>query len=127
MPCEANFGIIENFDTEKDYSKIDEFGIFPETFPRALQAYHCVAIHDDALNDWWPRLKEMKSYFHTHSRPETALARCGVTLIPPESLDLFYSIVKEETQPEFMEQATAVMTVIEKAKRNGKYIIHFGV
>ena len=127
MPCVAEFGIIENFDKEKDYSNLDEFGVFPEVFPNALKAYNCVAINDDALNDWWPRIEGMKSYFHSFTRPETALARCGVTLIPPESFDLFYDIVANDTSSEFEEQTAAVLAVIEKAKRNGKFIIHFGI
>ena len=121
------FGIIENFDAKKDYANLDEFGVFPEVFPNAIKEYNCAAINDDALNGWWPRIESMKSYFHTYSRPETALARYGVTLIPPESLDLFHSIVKEDTQPAYLEQAAAVLAVVEKAKHNGKFVIHFGV
>ena len=127
MPGVAEFGIIENFDEEKDYSNLDEFGVFPEVFPNALKAYNCVAINDDALNGWWPRIEGMKSNFHTFMHPETALARYGVTLIPPESLDLFYDIVKNDTSSEFTEQAAAVLAVIENAKRNGKFVIHFGI
>jgi len=115
MPCVAEFGIIENFDREKDYSEYEP------------QKYNCVSIDDDALNNWWARLEGMKSYFHTYSRPEKALARWGVTLIPPESLDLFHAIVKDDTQPEYHEQAAAVLSVIKEAKRDGKFVIHFGV
>ena len=115
MPCVAEFGIIKDFDREKDYSEYEP------------QKYNCVSIDDDALNNWWARLEDMKSYFHTYSRPDKALARCGVTLIPPESLDLFHAIVKDDTQAEYHEQAAAVLSVIEEAKRNGSFVIHFGV
>jgi hypothetical protein len=127
MPCEHNFGIIENFDKQKAYDNLDEFDVFPDVFPNALKAYGCANINDDALNDWWPRIENMAVYWHTYSRPGKALARYGVTLIPPESLDLFYSIVKDNTQSKFSEQAAAVLAVIDKAKRNGKYVIHFGI
>lgn len=71
----AEFGIIDDFDPQKDYDDSYE----PER-------YHCIAICDDALNDWWDDIQDMRTYFHCYNRPETALARWGVTLIPPESL-----------------------------------------
>lgn len=41
MPSTAQFGIIENFDKEKDYGVSYEPGM-----------YSCVGIDDDALNGW---------------------------------------------------------------------------
>jgi len=70
----AEFGIINQINLKKDYSTYE-----PEK-------YDCIGIDDDIyINDWWNRLTYMKTYFHCISRPETALARWGVTLIPPES------------------------------------------
>jgi hypothetical protein len=127
VSCKHDFGIIEIFSKAKDYDNLDEFGVFSYTYINAVKAYNCATIDDDALNGWWPRIGSMKSYFHTYSRPGTGIARHGVTLIPPESLELFYAIVRDDTTPEFSEQAAAVLTVIAKAKRDGKFIIHFGV
>jgi hypothetical protein len=45
------------------------------------QKYNCVAIDDDILNDWWNELALIKTYFHSYSRSNFALARWGVTLI----------------------------------------------
>lgn len=73
MP-KAEFGIIEKIDAKKDYSGYD-----PET-------YRCIRISDDVyINDWWPALSVMKTYFHSLNRPAAGLARWGVTLIPPIS------------------------------------------
>lgn len=87
----AEFGIIDDFDTNKDYGHSYE----PER-------YHCVAICDDALDDWWERLTEMNSYFHCFSRPSKALARWGITIIPPECnrssvLENFWPIIFHRT------------------------------
>lgn len=82
MPCVAQFGIIDVFEKDKDYSLDYE-----------PQKYNCVAIEDDIINDWWNELTLIKTYFHCFSRPDFGLARWGVTLIPPESLEVFYSIV----------------------------------
>lgn len=116
MPCNAEFGIIDDFDKEKDYGE--------EYMP---EKYKCVSIDDDILNNWWERLVTMKSYFHCYSRPETALARYGITLIPPESLDLFYDIVAEDTKEKYKEQVSSVLEVIRRAKNENKFVIHYGV
>ncbi len=119
VPCVAEFGIIDNFDENKDYSQYE-----PEK-------YHCIAIQDDILDDWWARLTTMKSYFHSYNRPETALARWGVTLIPPESLDLLDDIIAWDTKPKdlkrYYEEISMLLTLIRKAKSENKFVIHFGV
>ena len=114
--CRAEFGIIEDVDYTKDYGESYE----PER-------YRCVAICDDAIEDWWERLTEMPSYYHRYSRPATALARWGVTLIPPTSLDLLIDIVKTQTKEEFLADALEIATLLEDAKSHDKYVIHYGV
>jgi ribonuclease PH len=59
----------------------------------------------------------MKSYFHCYARPSVALARWGVTLIPPESLELFCDIVKNDIEARFAAEASAVLAVAEAARR----------
>ena len=112
----AEFGIIDDFDTNKDYGDSYE----PER-------YHCVAICDDALDDWWERLTEMKSYFHCFNRPSKALARWGITIIPPESLSLLIDIIRTETKIEFQEDASEIVLLLEEAKRKNKFVIHYGI
>lgn len=116
MPCVHEFGIVANLDKNKDYGYYH-----PEE-------YSCVVIHDDAMYEWGERINTMKSYFHCFSRPATGLAWCGITLIPPESLDLFYDIVANNTNnKEFAGQVQPLLDVISEAKKNGKFIIHFGI
>lgn len=112
----AEFGIIDDFDINKDYGDSYE-----------PQRYRCIAICDDALNDWWERLTEMKSYFHCLNRPSKALARWGITIIPPESLSLLIDIIKTETKIEFQEDASEIVLLLEEAKRKNKFVIHFGI
>ena len=116
MPCNAEFGIIENFDKNKEYG--EEY---------APQKYNCIAIDDDIINNWWPKLISMKSYFHNFSRPGTALARYGITLIPPESLDLFYDVVANDTEEAFIDQIYPLLKLIKKAEAENKFVIHYGV
>ena len=76
---------IDKFEKDKDYGSSYE-----------PQKYNYVAIDDDIINDWWSDLTLIKTYFHCHDRPNFPLARWGVTLIPPESLEAFYSIVSKD-------------------------------
>lgn len=114
------FGIIENFDKNNDY------GYYTPA------AYNTVDINDELTDNWYKRLTMMKSYFHCYNRPATALAFCGVTLIPPESLDLFYDIVAVDTKKENLtfeqaENLSELLNMILKAKKHNKFMIHFGI
>ncbi len=115
VPCVSQFVIIEEFDKDKDYSNYE-----PEK-------YHCVAIEDDFLDDWWDNLALIKTYLHRYSRPEFALARFGVTLIPPESLESLYDIVASDHRSKSAKELIDLMILIRQAISDNKYVIHYGV
>lgn len=115
MPCVAEFGIIDNFEEDKDYSDYE-----PEK-------YNCISIDDDFINDWWSNLVLIKTYHHSYNRPDFALARWGVTLISPESLERFYSIVSNDRHSKSSEQLINLMVLIRKALEESKWVIHYGV
>ena len=115
MPCVAEFGIIEEFDPEKNYMSYEP------------KKYNCIAIDDDYIEDWWRKLTTVKTYFHCYSRPEFALARWGITLIPPESLGQFYDIVARDSRSETVVELIALKVLLQKAITENKYVIHFGV
>lgn len=114
MACVAEFGIID------DLEEYDEHEYNPSK-------YHCIAIDDDFLTDWWNELVLIKSYFHSLSRPEFGLARCGITLLPPESLEAFYEIIARDKRSKESEELIALMKVIRMAISQNKYVIHYGV
>ncbi len=116
MPCNAQFGIIDQFEKLKDYSLDYE-----------PLKYKCVAISDDILNDWWSELILIKTYFHCYNRPSYALARWGVTLIPPESLEPFYIIVSKDNRSNSSEELIGLMALLRRAISENKYVIHYGV
>ena len=112
----TEFGIIDEIDINKDYSEYEP------------HKYHCVFIDDDAyINDWWLQLCKMKTFFHRIDRPNTALARYGVTIIPPESLQFFLSIVKGDSRINSDKHLSELATMIQTAMDSGKHMIHFGV
>ena len=115
MACVAEFGIINEFEKDKDYSDYEPL------------KYNCVSIDDDILDDWWNKLSSMKTYFHCYSRPDFALARHGVTLIPPETLEYFYSIVSTDTRSKSSKELIDLMILLRKAICEKKYVIHYGI
>ena len=121
----AHFGIIDEIDIDKDYSQLNG------DFQGCLAKYQCVDVPDMIINGWWDSLTKMKTYFHTIQRPATALARWGVTLIPPESLDTFIDIVLHHTNEYFHkyceDKITLLLDLLARAKQEEKYVIHYGV
>ncbi|MEG0013441.1 MAG: hypothetical protein RR780_04795 [Cellulosilyticaceae bacterium] len=114
MACVAEFGIIDNLE------EYDEYEYNPSK-------YHCTAIDDDFITDWWNELVLTKTYFHTLSRPEFGLARWGITLIPTESLETFYELVAKDKRSRTSEELVELMKVVRMAINQKKYVIHYGV
>lgn len=112
----TEFGIIDEIDYSKDY------GVYE------LGKYNCIFIDDDIyINDWWERLTTMKTYFHNMDRPAFALARWGVTLIPPESLSIFQDIVITDKRIKTDNHLVELADKIQEAINKNKFMIHFGV
>ncbi|MFT8349136.1 hypothetical protein [Clostridium saccharoperbutylacetonicum] len=116
MACIAEFGIVDEFEKDKDYSV--------EYKP---QKYNCIAIDDNILNDWWTKLILIKTYFNNYFRPNFALAKWGVTLIPPQSLEDFYKIVSKDKRSKSAKELVDLMILLRKAISENKFIIHYGV
>ena len=92
--------------------------IFEEYEP---EKYDCIAVDDECIQAVIERVKSLKCYWHSLDRPEAGLAYHGITLIPPESVGEMIEAVKDEPG---MERLTEMLVV---AKRERKFVIHFGV
>ena len=57
------------------------------------EKYHCISVDDDIISSLNQNLSIMKTYFHTVKNQKYGLAYCGITIIPPESLAIFYETV----------------------------------
>ena len=112
----AEFGIIDEFDRNKDYGN--------EYKP---EKYRCIAICDDALNAWWEHLKDMDTFFHTYKRPEKGLARWGITLIPPASALQLRNVIDTYTEVPYKADAAEIISLLDEAIEKHMYIIHYGV
>lgn len=103
------FGIMQETPGKRDY-----IGYEPEK-------YGCISVHDDYILPIFPRLKELKCYWHSLDRPEFGPAYYGITLIPPESLDGFIEATLDRPG---LSELTALLT---DARRGNKFVIHFGI
>jgi hypothetical protein len=115
MPCVHEFGVIDNLDVTYNYEEYNP------------QKFTCISVDDDIINSIYVHLSVMKSFFHSLNRPENGLAYCGITIIPPESLSLFYDIVTTskffKESGELVELASLISLAIEKKK----HMIHYGI
>ncbi|MFS1518802.1 short-chain dehydrogenase [Bacillus sp. SCS-151] len=115
MACIHEFGIIDNFNVRQDYNYYDP------------KEYNCIAVDDDLINDLSKNLNIMKSYFHSYTRPEYGLAYWGITIIPPESLSLFYDVVVSSPNFKKSDELAKLAAKITQSKEEKKYMIHFGI
>lgn len=111
----TEFGMIDDFQPNQKYTAYE-----PEK-------YHCVAINDEYIDDWWERLFMIKSYNMSLEQPQWALSRWGITLIPPESLPAFLEIVAEDKRIYWDGHLEELADLIQQAISENKYMIHYGV
>ena len=83
--------------------------------------YGCIAVEDDALDPVVEDLCGLPCFWHTPDRPEHGLAYCGITLIPPESLDGFLRVI--ENRPGLAELAE----LLNRARQRRCFVIHYGL
>lgn len=115
MTCVHEFGILDDFDIQNKYN---------DYIP---QKYNCISVDDDIINSLIDNLSIMKTYFHSFNRPEYGLAYYGVTIIPPESLSLFYDVVTSSGDFKNSTELSELASKIIQATEEKKYMIHYGI
>lgn len=109
------FGIIDKFDEEKDYSNYEP------------KEYNCIEVDDKLIEDMVKYIKNLRTYHHSYSKPENGLAYYGVTLIPPTSIIFLHDIVSTLNRFKKSQELTDLTCLLMEAKVKGKYIIHYGI
>lgn len=115
MACVHEFGIIDDFTSQKNYEDYT-----PEK-------YHCISVDDDIISSLNRNLSIMKTYFHTVKNQEHGLAHYGITIIPPESLAIFYETVTSSKFFRKYDELNELASKIVQAAAEQKYMIHYGV
>jgi hypothetical protein len=115
MACAHDFGIMDVFDKEKEYIDYEP------------QKYHCISIEDDIINSLIEQLYSMKSYFSCFSRPQKGLNHWGITIIPPESLEVFCNVLVASGYFTASKELNELKSLLLRAKKENQYVIHFGI
>ncbi|MCQ2483954.1 MAG: hypothetical protein MJ168_01325 [Clostridia bacterium] len=85
------------------------------------EKYDCISVHDDFIDPLLEKLSDVDCYWHTLEQPEKGLAYCGITLIPPSSMDRFAEILERNAGTEKLKN------LLLKAKEEDKFVIAFGI
>ena len=85
------------------------------------QKYNCITVDDDYLEDIVTNFDDIDFYWHSLDVPGKGIAYCGITLIPPTSMQAFISVI--DNFPELSE----LKALMQKAYIENKWMIHFGL
>lgn len=111
---------------------VHEFGII-DTFSAASfedyspEKYQCISVNDAHIQVLLQSLSLIKTYFHSSDRPEFGLAYYGTTIIPPESFAAFLEVVLSAKKINQQEDIIELSQLILQAKKENKYMIHYGI
>lgn len=105
-----------------------EFGIMSQA-PQAgerfdkyePEKYNCISVSDDDLQPCLEPFRCGKTYWHSLDRPALGLAYCGITLIPPETIDTYLEIIWKKPG------LTELAALFIEAKEKHAFVIHFGI
>ncbi|HWL26835.1 MAG TPA: hypothetical protein VNR38_24315 [Ureibacillus sp.] len=87
------------------------------------QKYNCIMVDDDFIEPIMMDLQGIDCYWHNLRVEEKGLAYCGITLIPPKSMEALISILSSQNKQEY----NSLIELVIQAKENEKFIIHFGI
>ena len=105
-----------------------EFGIMqiaPEKGKRydeyEPQKYDCISVNDDYLEDIVADFNHIDFYWHSLDIKGKGIAYCGVTLIPPSSVNVFVDVIED------VYGLSELREMSKKAIAENKWMIHFGL
>ncbi len=105
-----NFGIMQT--TPEHGKRYDEY----ET-----EKYNGISVNDDYIESVVNDLNNIDFYWHTLDVSGKGLAYCGVTLIPPSSMQKFISVIENNSKLNELKE------LLSKALNENKWVIHFGI
>lgn len=105
-----------------------EFGIMPIAPQKGKryeeyepEKYSCISVDDDYIEDIAANFKDTDFYWHTLDVKGKGIAYWGVTLIPPDSIKSFINAIEGNSD------LSELVELAEKAGRESKWMIHFGL
>jgi hypothetical protein len=110
-----------------EFGIIDKIENFKSSFDYEPLKYKCISVDDEIIDTLYDKLSIVRTYFHSLDCPEYGLAYWGITVIPLESLSLFYNVVTSSPLYKKSDELIELAAKIIQAKEEKKYMIHFGV
>ena len=105
-----------------------EFGIMQEAPGKGRrydkyepQKYNCISVNDDYLETIVAQLDDIDFFWHTTDVPGKGIAYTGITLIPPASMPEFIAVIEN------IRELSELKTLLQKAWRENKWVIHYGL
>ena len=83
--------------------------------------YKCISVNDDYIENIIEKLSYIDFYWHTLDVAGKGLAYCGITLIPPTSMQSFISKIDD------IPELHSLKELLLKALDENKWLIHFGL
>ena len=104
-----------------------EFGIM-QTAPQngkkyeyEPQKYNCISVNDDYIENIVSNFDDIDFYWHSLDNPRKGIAYCGITLIPPSSMQAFISVIENYSE------LSELNILLQKAYSDNKWVIHYGL
>ncbi len=85
------------------------------------QKYACISVDDEDIDPILAELETVNFCWHTRSVRGKGLAYCGITLIPPSSMDAMIRVVGENPN------LALLKALLETARSRNKWVIHYGL
>ena len=85
------------------------------------EKYACISVDDDWIEPLLPKLNGIDFFWHSLDVPGKGLAYCGITLIPPESMEAVVGIIEETPGLGNLKK------MLVEAKAKNRFVIHYGL
>ena len=85
------------------------------------EKYGCIDVDDEIVEILCSQMRGMPTYYHSLDVQGENLAYCGITLIPPSTSAMVVLLLNN------MSDVTALKNLFEKAVKDNKFVIHFGL
>lgn len=85
------------------------------------EKYNCISVDDVYLEEILEEFSHIDMYWHSLDVPGKGIAYCGINLIPPESMDAYIRVIGGR------DGFGELTELLEKAKAENKFVIHYGL
>ena len=83
--------------------------------------YNCISVNDDYIENIVSNFNDIDFYWHSLDNPRKGIAYCGITLIPPSSMQAFISVIENYSE------LSELNILLQKAYSDNKWVIHYGL